>query len=149
MSEINVRVLLQSDREKWGELYIAYARFYNSTQTEEMRESVWKWLHGDEENLFGLAAIDDKDKIVGIAHCRTFLRPLAANTGLFLDDLFVDPESRGSGAAEALIAHIRQLAAEKEYAIVRWNTADNNYRARGLYDHVARKTDWLTYDIQL
>lgn len=149
MSDINVRVLLGSDREKWGALYAAYARFYNSTQTEEMRDSVWNWLHTDEQNLFGLVAVDAKENIVGIAHCRTFLRPLAASTGLFLDDLFVDPDSRGSGAAEALIAHIRQLAAENDYAIVRWITADNNYRARGLYDHVARKTDWLTYDIQL
>jgi len=149
MSEVEVRSVKQDDRAKWGELYGAYARFYNSPQTEDMRDKVWGWLHDDANSLFGLVATDTKGGVVGFAHCREFARPLAASTGLFLDDLFVDPESRGSGAAEGLIANIRQLAADNDYTIVRWITAENNYRARGLYDHVARKTDWLTYDIQL
>jgi len=149
MPKVQVRAVEQSDRAPWGELYGAYARFYNSPQSEEMRDKVWTWLHDDANALFGLVATDKNGDIVGIAHCREFARPLAASTGLFLDDLYVDPDSRGSGAAEALIAHIRQLAVDNNYSIVRWITADNNYRARGLYDHVARKTDWLTYDIQL
>ncbi|MCZ4270969.1 GNAT family N-acetyltransferase [Maritalea porphyrae] len=149
MTKVQVRALEQADRAAWGELYGAYARFYNSPQTEEMRDKVWSWLHADANSLFGLVAIDKNADLVGLAHCREFARPLAASTGLFLDDLYVDPDSRGTGAAEALIAHIRQFAVDNQNSIVRWVTADNNYRARGLYDHVARKTDWLTYDIQL
>ncbi|MFT6659231.1 MAG: GNAT superfamily N-acetyltransferase [Maritalea sp.] len=149
MSQVEVRNVEKGDRTKWGELYGAYARFYNSPQTDDMRDIVWAWLQDDAKSLFGLVATDERGEIVGIAHCREFARPLAASTGLFLDDLFVDPKSRGSGAAEALIAHLRKLAVDNNYSIVRWVTADNNYRARGLYDHVARKTDWLTYDIQL
>jgi len=29
---------------------------------------------------------------------------------------------------------------------VRWITADDNYRAQALYDKVATRTHWVTYD---
>jgi len=149
MANVEVRNVEAIDRERWGELYAAYARFYNSTQTEEMREKVWGWLHDDAKENFGLVALDKKGNIVGVAHVREFSRPLSAATGLFLDDLFVDPAHRGKGVAEALIAAIRKQAELDDHSLVRWITADNNYRARAVYDRIARKTDWLTYDIQL
>ena len=34
-----------------------------------------------------------------------------------------------------------------EGTVVRWITAEDNYRARGLYDKVAQRTSWLTYDM--
>ena len=48
---------------------------------------------------------------VGLAHFRPFARPLAASIGGFLDDLFVAPEARGSGAAQALIEAVAATAA--------------------------------------
>ena len=35
------------------------------------------------------------------------------------------------------------------WTVIRWITAEDNYRARGLYDRVADKTKWATYDIKL
>ena len=32
---------------------------------------------------------------------------------------------------------------------LRWITADDNYRARSLYDKIAERTKWVTYDIKL
>lgn len=149
MSTSNIRPLQAKDKERWTELYAAYARFYNSTQNGDMREQVWSWLMDEANELQGLVATDKKKNVVGIAHYRPFLRPLAASKGAFLDDLFVDPSHRGTGAAEGLIDEIKRLALENGWSIVRWVTADNNYRARAVYDRMARKTDWLTYDIQL
>lgn len=149
MAKIEVRPIEAGDQQVWHELYGEYARFYNSPQTKELRDKVWGWLQNEKEALSALVAVNKKSEVVGFAHIREFLRPLAASKGLFLDDLFVAPASRGSGAAEALIAAIRKMAEKENYSLVRWVTADNNYRARAVYDRVARKTDWLTYDIQL
>jgi hypothetical protein len=33
--------------------------------------------------------------------------------------------------------------------VIRWITADDNYRGRTVYDRVADKTKWLTYEIKL
>lgn len=33
------------------------------------------------------------------------------------------------------------------WSVVRWITAEDNYRARAMYDGVATKTAWATYDM--
>jgi len=47
----------------------------------------------------------------------------------YLDDLYVEPSVRGSGAVEALYAEMNRIARERGWAIIRWTTADDNYRA--------------------
>ena len=84
-----------------------------------------------------------------MAHFRPFARPLAATTEVFLDDLFVSPEARGSGAAQALIDAIVATGRERGWSVVRWITAENNYRARSAYDRIADRTQWLTYEIKV
>jgi hypothetical protein len=37
----------------------------------------------------------------------------------------------------------------REWSVVRWITAEDNYRARAVYDRLAERTKWITYDIKL
>lgn len=143
-----VRAIEAADRSAWDALYDAYAQFYGVPQTPEMRATVWDWICDPAHEVNGLVA-DHDGTLVGFAHVRGFARPLAAATGLFLDDLFVSPASRGSGAAGALIEGVKIAAAEQGHSVVRWITAADNARARGLYDKVAEAGDWVTYDINL
>ena len=92
-------------------------------------------------------SIDRDGTAVGLAHYRQFARPLRASTGGFLDDLYVDPAQRGSGAVDALLAKLREIARSEGWDMIRWITADDNYRARAKYDQVATRTTWITYDM--
>lgn len=83
-----------------------------------------------------------------LAHYRTFIRPLSASIGCYLEDLFVDPRARGRGLATRLLRHLSGLAADQGWSIVRWITAEDNHPARALYDRVAARTRWVTYDMQ-
>lgn len=139
----------ESDRSRWEELYAGYAEFYKVTQTAEMRARVWGWIHDPAHETRALLAVDDGDRPIGLAHFRTFARPLAAARGGFLDDLFVDPAQRGSGAADALFGALRAMAPTEGWTVIRWITAEDNYRARGVYDRVADRTKWVTYDIKI
>jgi predicted GNAT family acetyltransferase len=65
----------------------------------------------------------------------------------YLDAHYVEPSVRGSGAVEALYAEMGRIARERGWAIIRWTTADDNYRARSVYDKVATRTTWITYDM--
>ena len=142
-----IRPPTAADRPSWDRLYAGYADFYRVTQTEQMRDRVWDWLMDSIHETQGLVAERD-GQVVGLAHYRAFARPLSASRGLFLDDLFVDPAARGSGAARGLISALRDLAHAQGFSVVRWITAENNYRARGLYDQMADRTAWVTYDIK-
>lgn len=135
-------------RPEWEELYAGYAKFYQREQTAEMRERVWGWLVDPTEELEGYLALNGEGRPVGLAHYREFTRPLAATRGCFLDDLFVEPAARGSGAAEALMQAIAEEAQSRDWSVVRWITMDDNYRARALYDRLSTRTAWLTYEFE-
>jgi len=146
---LTIRPPQASDRAAWDALYQGYARFYQVEQTAEMRDRVWGWLHDAAHESQCLMAFDASGTAVGLAHFRPFARPLSATTGGFLDDLFVDPAARGSQAGTQLIAAIEAIGREKQWSVIRWITADNNYRARTAYDKIATRTGWITYDIKL
>jgi len=145
---VTVRPLSPPDRPEWEHLYQGYAGFYGVAQTPAMRETVWKWLHDPDHEVNGLVA-QDRGTLIGLAHYRPFCSPLAASTRGFLDDLYVDPAARGAGAAQALLDAVSAEGRAKGWAMIRWITADDNYRARSVYDRVATQTKWVTYDIRL
>jgi GNAT superfamily N-acetyltransferase len=67
--------------------------------------------------------------------------------GLYLEDLFVLPESRGKGIGKALLVHLAQLAVERgcgrfEWSVLEWNQpAIDFYRSLGARE----MSDWRTY----
>ena len=146
---ISIRSISQSDYKAWSDLYSAYAEFYQVTQTKEMRDQVWAWIHNIDHEVKGFIAVDDEGIGVGFAHYRSFCRPLSASVGGFLDDLFVTPSARGSEVGKELIKAITIVGKEKKWSVIRWITAENNYRARSSYDKLAAQTKWITYDIKL
>jgi GNAT superfamily N-acetyltransferase len=146
---ITIRPPTQSDHQAWDVLYQGYAEFYNVTQTGAMRDTVWGWLMDDAKDVHGFVAEDHNGELLGLAHYRPFARPLSASTGGFLDDLFVAPEGRGQGIADSLIGTLRDHGRAHGWTVLRWITAEDNYRARAVYDRLADKTKWATYDIKL
>jgi GNAT superfamily N-acetyltransferase len=144
---MTVRMVTDADRAAWERLYKGYAEFYQVVQTADMRATVWGWLHDPACEVEGLVATDSAGQVIGLAHFRAFRRPLSATTGGFLDDLFVDPDARGSGAAQDLIAAVKATGQARGWSVIRWITAPEN--ARAAYDKLATPTPWVTYDIKL
>jgi GNAT superfamily N-acetyltransferase len=135
------------DKERWRHLYRQFAEHYTVPVREEHQDLVWSWVMDPEHPLHCLLAKDDAGVAWGLAHYRAFTRPLAGSVGCFLDDLLVDAEARGTGVADALLFGLRQMALDNGWTVVRWITADDNHRARGVYDKFAVRTMWVTYDM--
>lgn len=53
--------------------------------------------------------------------------------GIYLEDLFVRPEARGSGLGKALLSHLATLAVERDCARLEWSVLDWNEPAIGFY----------------
>ncbi|MFZ5744744.1 MAG: GNAT family N-acetyltransferase [Pseudomonadota bacterium] len=53
--------------------------------------------------------------------------------GIYLEDLFVRPEARGSGLGKALLSHLAMLAVERDCARLEWSVLDWNEPAIGFY----------------
>ena len=132
----------------WRSLYDGYATFYKREMTDEIANNVWAWITSAEHELEGIIAVTDKGP-VGLAHYRRMPSPLRGADIGFLDDMFIEPDARGQGIAEKLFDHLREIAAQRRWDMIRWITADDNYRARGVYDKVASKGIWNTYEMKI
>ncbi|MBS36080.1 MAG: GNAT family N-acetyltransferase [Thiotrichales bacterium] len=150
MTEREIRVLSPESQLKprWRELYNGYATFYKREMTDQIAENVWSWITSPAHELDGILVSLDGEP-VGLAHFRRMPSPLRGADIGFLDDMFIDPVARGSGVAEVMFDHLRATARDRGWEIIRWITADNNYRARGLYDRVATKSIWNTYEMKV
>jgi GNAT superfamily N-acetyltransferase len=67
-----------------------------------------------------------------------------------MNDLYLAPEARGSGLAEALIerclGHCRARGASR----LEWQTAPENLRAQAVYERVgARREPWLAFTLRV
>lgn len=144
-SSTSVRPVTSADESRWRELFRGYREFYHLPESEDIVSRVWGWLMDSAHECQGLVAEAD-GRIVAIADFRRFSRPSTGTVGLWLDDLFTDPQARGAGSGRALISRLQEIAADEGRSVVRWITADDNAQAQVLYDQVATKTNWVTYD---
>jgi Acetyltransferases len=144
---VTVRALQASDRSEWADLYRGYRAFYKEVPNEDVIGTVWEWLNDPEHELDALVAVLG-GRVVGLAHVRPYSEPSSATVGLFLDDLFTAPDARGRGVAHALLGELAAVAEREGYEVVRWITAEDNKRARRVYDSIAAATKWVTYDMR-
>jgi GNAT superfamily N-acetyltransferase len=135
------------DWPHWRRLYEGYADFYRVPMDDAIAGGLWSWIHDPAHVVEAFLARDEVGTPIGLAHFRAMPRPLGGNEIGFLDDLFVDPAHRGGAVARLLLKAVAAEAARRGWAKVRWITADDNYRARTLYDHVATRTMWITYEM--
>ncbi|MCW2819223.1 MAG: family N-acetyltransferase [Marmoricola sp.] len=146
--DVRVRPVEVGDRERWRELYAGYRGFYEQAPDDAVLDRVWGWLTDEDHEVDGLVAEVD-GVVVGLAHHRFFSRPSQGARAVYLDDLFTSPDARGHGVGRALLARLGELAREHGCDRVRWITAEDNRTAQRLYDDVARRTTWVTYDLEV
>ncbi len=146
-NEISVRPVQPGDEAGWRRLYAGYADFYRVGMNDSILATTWAWLQDGDHPLEGLIAFRDGQP-VGLAHFRAQPKPLLGQDAGFLDDLFVDPASRGAGVARLLIDEVASIARDRGWSSVRWITAEDNATARRLYDGVSTVTSWVTYELK-
>jgi GNAT superfamily N-acetyltransferase len=132
----------------WRRLYDDYAAFYKREMTDANAETVWGWINDPIHAQQAVIAVLDGVP-VGLAHFQSIPSPLEAKHVGFLDDLFVADTARGKGVAKALLVHLNQVGQQRRWEIVSWITADDNYRARSLYDQIAQKAGWNVYEMKV
>ena len=142
-----VRPVAERDKTAWSRLWVDYGIFYKEQFGPEITDSVWAWLLDPSHEIEGIVTVDDADNVIGFALYREHADTFTAGRALYLDDLFVDPAARGAGAGALLLAELAVIAANRGARVIRWITAEDNATARRLYDRVATKATWVTYEM--
>ena len=141
-----VRDLGPQDETRWAKLWAAYLEFYESSVSADVTAATWGGLLDPASSMFALVAEVD-GQVVGFANCVLHANTWATAPVCYLQDLFTAPSARGQGVGQALIEAVATRAKRDAWHRVYWRTASDNVAAQALYDKMAKRTAWVTYEI--
>jgi GNAT superfamily N-acetyltransferase len=125
----------------------AYCDFYDAAPSDASLRELSRTLLADPDSAgVQLLATDADGRAIGFATIYwSYATTLAAPIGV-MNDLFVAPSARGSGAAQALISACQAECARHGARRLTWQTAPDNKRAQTVYDRVGgRREQWIDY----
>jgi len=104
---------------------------------------------GTSARYHAVLAIDETGRAVGYAIWFETYSSFLAQPTMYLEDLFVLEDARGSGAGGLLFDHVRTLGAQRGCGRMDWQVLDWNTLARDFYHRRNGKwqKDWLAYRI--
>lgn len=144
-SEVTIRRIEAGDEAEWRRLWTAYLEFYETSVSEEVYRTTFARILGEGEfEPNGFIALKD-GKPVGLVHYIQQRSCWSVNNNCYLQDLYADPEARGTGIGRALIEAVYEEADRRGLANVYWLTQEHNATARQLYDRIARNTKFVRY----
>ena len=126
-----------------------YADFYDVSPTDEaLLELSRALIAGPVGEGMQFVARDGEGRAIGFATVYWLWSTTSASRVGLMNDLFVAPEGRGSGAAEALIERCRVACRERGASKLTWRTAKDNARAQAVYDRIGgKREEWLDYSL--
>ena len=139
-----VRPLTPTDHAQWHPLWRAYLAFYGADLPPEQDAITWARFHDPAEPMVALGAFEG-ERMVGIVHAIFHRSCWLPTESCYLQDLFVDPAVRGTGAGRALIEAVYALARARDVTRVHWLTQEGNTTARVLYDRIATRSGFIQY----
>lgn len=150
MAEILIRKATIED----ADLILGFIR--ELARYEKAEAEVIATVEDIEKNLFNSntttkALICTSDQTpIGIAIYFLNFSTWLGKNGLYLEDLYISPNHRGSGAGKKLLKYLAQLAVENDYGRLEWNVLDWNEPAIKFYESVGAKaqSEWIGYRLE-
>ena len=148
---MTIAIVTDADLGDLLPLIRAYCDFYGVAPGDEALLAMSRTLIADPEREgLQLIARDDAGAAIAFATIFWTWSTLSAARVGTMNDLFVDPEARGGGVADALIAACVEHCRERGAVVLDWQTALDNERAQAVYDRVGgRQERWLSYSLRV
>ena len=140
-----IRPLRPEDESEWRRLWTGYLAFYQTTVPEAVYASTFARLLGDDHQDFSALVAEGDGKLLGLTHYLFHRHAWKVENVCYLQDLYVDPATRGTGLGRSLIEAVYAHADAAGAPAVYWLTQDFNTQARQLYDRVAKVTPFIRY----
>ena len=146
---VDVHPARTDEIEEMLPLIRAYCEFYETEPDDEGLRSMFETLI-NEPSQGAIFIARDGGKAVGFATLDWKWSSLKAARIGYLEDLFVDPEARGRGIADALIEACAERCRELGMPALEWLTAPDNHRAQQVYNRTgAESGTYVEYDLEL
>ncbi|MEZ5356384.1 MAG: GNAT family N-acetyltransferase [Bryobacteraceae bacterium] len=109
-------------------------------------EGLRHWLFGDKSVADVVIAYWDAAP-VGFALFYPTISTFSGSPGLYLEDLYVEPDHRGHGVGKALLAYLARVATDRGYGRLEWSVLTWNQPAIGFYERLGAvpRNEWYVY----
>lgn len=144
-SDVTVRPLTEADKPGWHALWKAYLTFYETSVPDEVYETTFARLIGDDAHDYNALVAESDGKLVGLTHYLFHRHCWRIENVCYLQDLYAAPEVRGKGVGRALIEGVYAAADAAGAPSVYWMTQEFNHTARQLYDRIGTLTPFIKY----
>ena len=142
---VTTRPLTAHDQAQWRVLWTEYLSFYESSVSEEVYQVTFGRLidpHRPEQVCF---VAEKNGELIGLVHVVYHAHNWRVEDVCYLQDLYITPNERGTGAGRALIEAVYAAADANGTPSVYWMTQTFNAQARKLYDRMANLTPFIKY----
>lgn len=143
---LTIRPLAAADEADWRRLWAGYLAFYNTPVPETVYQTTFARLLDPARPQQNALVAQRGGRLVGLVHYIYHAHNWRIEDVCYLQDLFVDPETRGTGAGRALIEAVYRAADANGTPAVYWLTQDFNTQARQLYDRIAKVSPFIRYN---
>ncbi|WP_411889809.1 N-acetyltransferase family protein [Yoonia sp. SDW83-1] len=140
-----IRPLTAGDRAAWETLWRAYLTFYRTSVGQDVFESTFARLLGNDDHDFNALIAEQNGTPVGLVHFLFHRHCWRIENVCYLQDLYADPSVRGTGVGRQLIEAVYDAADKADAPSVYWLTQDDNAAGRRLYDRVGQLTNFIKY----
>ena len=143
---VHIRPLAADDRQDWDRMWTGYLAFYKTTLPQEIYDTYFDRLLGDDPQDFSGLVAEYDGRLVGLTHYLFHRHGWKVENVCYLQDLYADPDVRGLGIGRALIEGVYRAADAAGAPTVYWLTQDFNTEARKLYDRIGKLSPFIKYD---
>lgn len=143
-----IRPVQASDYAAWLTLWQGYQAFYEVSLSEDITRSTFQRFLEDAEPVFCAVAEQDQ-QLLGMVTLVLHRSTWSLTHYCYLEDLYVSPAIRGGGVGKQLIEWVQQFAIQHDCTKLYWHTHHSNQRAQRLYNHVARQSGFIEYQMDL
>jgi GNAT superfamily N-acetyltransferase len=140
-----IRPVQPVDEPRWRELWDAYTRFYQREPEEDLTRHTWARILDGAAPVHAIVAEADGLGVVGIANYVVHQSTSTITPVCYLQDLYVDPTVRAAGVGRRLLEWLYVEAATRNWSRLYWQTKEDNYRARALYDRFTPHSGFVRY----
>jgi GNAT superfamily N-acetyltransferase len=144
---VTIRKIEARDEKRWDELWDGYCRFYERDLSGPVTAYTWKRIMDPASPVHAIVAERKGNGVIGIANYILHENTWTLTPVCYLEDLFVDPKTRATGVGKQLLDWLVAEMKAQKWSRLYWNTKENNYRARGLYDKYTPHSGFLRYVI--
>jgi GNAT superfamily N-acetyltransferase len=141
---MEIRGACANDENEWRRLWRDYTAFYEADVPETVTAATWRRIIASEPSILCRVALTD-GQMLGFSNAVLHEGSWVVSPVCYLEDLFVDPPSRGRGVGRALIADLVAMARDRGWSRLYWHTRADNRAARRLYDEFTQADDFVRY----